>query len=98
MKKPREYIEIGPSPAEESCAQVGEDGYIVNALSECRRFIDLIRRKLGPEPEGASLEVKKFPHDFGYYVEVVCYFDESKPASVDYAFRVEANAPAKWEG
>ncbi len=94
----RNYISIGPSPYEENCAQVGEPGYREKALEECARFIRLLRETCGPEPEGASLRVMWFPHDFGEYAEVVCSFNPDMPASVAYASRCEERAPATWEG
>ena len=30
-----EYIELGPVPAGEACAQVGTDNYLANSLREC---------------------------------------------------------------
>ena len=92
------YFCIGPSPCEENCAQVGEPGYREKALAECARFIQLLREKFGPEPEGAQLSVKWFEHDFGAYCEVVCYFTTESEESVEYAQRCEDHAPATWEG
>ena len=91
------YIDIGPSPYDEECVNVGEDDYTRRALQECRRFILLLREVLGPEPEGARLTVRAFPHDFGDYYEVVCTFDPTLPASLAYAMRCEAECPAHWE-
>jgi hypothetical protein len=56
-----------------------QEDYMPRARAECQRFIALLRRKCGPEPEGARLAVKSFLHDFGDYLEVVCYFDENLP-------------------
>ena len=93
-----DYINIGPAPAEEDCAQVGDDDdYYVKAKIECRKFIELIRKELGPEPEGAKLVVKSFPHDFGNYCEVVCRYDVENEKAVEYAFKCEADAPTTWE-
>lgn len=92
----REYIEYGPVPAEESCAQVGEEDYDGRARAECLAYIALIRQTCGVEPEGAQLAVKSFPHDFGSYKEVVCYYDEAYPDSVDYAWGIEKNLPIRW--
>ena len=93
----RDYLDIGPSPAEEDCVQLGDPDYREKAIPECRRFIDLIRKKLGNEPAGAKLAIKANNHDFGTYHEVVCYYDDEIPESEEYAFNVEANAPTKWE-
>lgn len=92
----KDYIEIGPAPCEEECAQVGSDGYHARAREECRRFIEAIRAKLGPEPDGARLAAKSFSHDFGTYHEVVCWYDEGNEAAAAYAFRCEAEAPTHW--
>lgn len=91
------YIEIGAGPCEEECAQVGDKDYCTRAMDECNRFIDLIRKKLGPEPDGAKLKVMGFQHEFGTYHEVVCQYDDLKQESADYAYKVEANAPTHWE-
>jgi hypothetical protein len=94
----RDYIEIGSTPCEESCQQVGTASYNATmARKECHAFRDQIRRTLGFEPDGAELRIKGFAHDFGTYHEVVCYYDDEKPESVEYAFRCESDAPINWD-
>jgi len=86
----RDYIPYGPVPSGEDCEQVGRPDYDpVKARAECVRFISQIRKQFGPEPEGARLAVKSFPHDFGSYYEVVCYYDDSIEEAVTYAFNGE---------
>ena len=92
----RDYIDIGSTPTEEPCAQVGQPDYARQARAECARFIEAIRQVLGPEPEGAQLAIKSNPHDFGSYFEVVCYYDDNSEAATRYAFRCEAEAPTRW--
>ena len=92
------YFTLGPTPVHESCACVGENDYPQRAQQECRRFIALLRKKFGPEPDGARFAVKGFPHDFGMYYEVVISFDEDIPASAHYACHCEDNLPETWEG
>jgi len=93
-----DFISIGSTaPDEEDCVQVGENNYQERAVIEGLRFIDLIRKKIGPEPKGARLRLKWFPHDFGSYCEVVCTFDTENEETIDYAFRCENNAPATWD-
>lgn len=100
----RDYITIGSSPPDEDCAQAGSLDYADVAHEECRRYIDCIRKKLGPEPLGAKLGIKKFPHDgirpgdIVEYLEVVCYFDTELPDSQEYAYRCESEGPLTWEG
>src|SRR2546427_236407 len=73
------------------------EDYLPRARVECQRFIALLRTKCGPEPEGARFAIKSFLHDFGNYLDVVCYFDETLPESVAYALRCEDNLPATWD-
>lgn len=93
----KDYLNIGSSPCNEDCAQVGQDNYLEHSRNECKRFIELLRKKFGKEPEGARLAIKSFSHDFGLYREVVCYFDDALPQSVEYCYNIEANTPTHWE-
>lgn len=93
----RDFIDIGSAPPMETSAQVGSEGYVHRAQRECRAYINLLRRALGSEPDGAELRVKSNPHDFGTYLSVVCYFDSSNQAATDYAFRCEAQGPENWD-
>jgi len=92
----REYICIGPVPYDEDCVQVSNPNYAILALDECRRYVTLLREVFGPEPEGARLTVKMFEHDFGRSYEVVCYYDDAIPDSIEYSYAVERNCPARW--
>lgn len=55
-----EYIVIGSSPAEETCAQVGQDNYRKQAMLELNAFKRQIVRTVGAPPKGAEL------NDAGY--------------------------------
>ena len=92
----RDYINIGSSPCEEDCVQVGAENYAQLARVECQRFIEAIRQTIGPEPDGACLRVKSFPHDFGSYMEVVCYYEEDNEEATKYAFKCESESPSTW--
>ena len=92
----KDYLALGPVPAEEECAQVGSENYEARAQKECYRFIDCIKKKFGPPPPNTSLSIKRFPHDFGYYQEVVVFYETTDQKSADYAYGVEANAPSRW--
>jgi hypothetical protein len=92
----RDYLVIGSSPCEEDCVQTGSENYSARQKKECRLYIEAIRKKLGKEPQGASLKLKSFLHDFGAYQEVVCYFDTELPESEEYAFKCEGESPATW--
>src|SRR5687768_15243200 len=92
----KDYLNIGCSPAGEKCAAVGKMDYPHQAHKECRALINMLRRINGPEPSGAALRVKSFPHDFGQYYEVVCYYDETNKETIDYAFKCE-DLPENWD-
>jgi hypothetical protein len=93
----KDFIDIGSSPPGEACAQVGSNGYREQARRECRAYVALLRRHLGDEPRGAHLSVTCNPHDFGPYLSVVCYFDNTIPGAEDFAFRCEAEGPEFWD-
>jgi len=93
----RDYITIGPSPSDEDCAQVGQPDYVTRSKKECRAFLNQLVRVFGEPPDGASLAVKQFDHEFGTYREVVCCYDDNIRESVDYAFKCEGEAPARWD-
>lgn len=95
---PRTFIEIGPAPTEEACAQVGTDNYPRESAIQCKVFRRMLNR-LFPLPEAvdAVVSVKSFPHDFGTYREVVCYYDPENTAEADYAYRLERETPERWD-
>jgi hypothetical protein len=92
-----DWLDIGSSPPGESCAQLGSEDYHPRARRECRVYINLLRRVLGPEPTGAKLVIRSNPHDFGNYLSVVCQFDADNEPAVDYAYRCESKGPELWD-
>ena len=90
-------LEIGGTPAEENCAQVGvtEDFDRFNRL-ECQAYIAALQKKYGQEPEGAILVIRSNPHDFGSYREVACKFDPENEVARNYAYECEKGL-ASWE-
>jgi hypothetical protein len=93
-----DYINIGSSPSSEPCAQLGTDNYPIQARKECTAFIHQLRRQFsdGDRPSNA-LKIKHFDHDFGTYMEVVCYFDDADEEAINFAFRCESNTPEYWD-
>ena len=92
-----DIVWIGSAPANEDCAQVGSRDYAMNAKTECRAFIDAIRKVCGREPQGARLTIKSELHDFGSYYEVAIVFDGNNKEAADYADKVDREAPATWQ-
>lgn len=92
----KDYLSLGCAPTDEDCAQVGSDDYGPRSRRECRAFVRALRKKFGPEPEGARICVKKFPHDFGSYREVVVEYDDDNEEALQYALKVEDDLPKTW--
>ena len=93
-----EYIELGPVPAGEPCAQVGTDNYLARSMRECEVFRRMLERVL-PIPEGLPVKyvVRSHPHDFGTYREVSVRYNGDIRAVCDFAFQVEAAIPDFWD-
>lgn len=92
-----EYVELGCSPCMEDCAQVGDSDYSERARAECRAYINQIRRENPDLPEGVSLRMKSFPHDFGCYYEVVAAFSDRDEAAAEAGWALEGKTPERWD-
>lgn len=97
-----ETIDLGPTPCDEPCAQLGDDGYEIRSRMECRVFRDQIERccvaHFGENlPNNVHIKVQNFPHDFGEYREVVVRFDPFDARAVDIALWIESNVPERWD-
>ena len=95
----RDYIEIGATPHDEDCAQVGSEGYAKRARHECEMFMKQIAKHY-PEPDNGWLKIKSFGHDFGTYYEVVACFDDEDEESTNWAFDIEGDSKgvlATWD-
>jgi len=93
----RDYITIGPVPAGEPCAQVGEQDYLEKSTKECKRFIKQLKKQFGQPPQNTSLQMKTFHHEFGMYHEVVCYYNTDDSEGEEYCLAIEAEMPEFWE-
>ena len=92
-----DWIYLGQAPADEPCAQIRQPDYETRAREECQRWRDLLESRFGHDrPETASLRIKREDHDFGSYYEVAIRFDSSCRRALDWAFRVESEAPTRW--
>ena len=98
-----EYIELGPVPSGEDCAQVGSENYEVSARLECAVFRRMLLR-LFPIPDGFDVRyvTRRFPHEFGSYFEVCVAYGVLGPcgrneAVADFAYALEGNTPEQWD-
>ena len=92
-----EKFYLGPTPAEETCAQVGSPNYHEQALKECRAYTQQLARHFGEPPPGARFTLTREIHDFGTYFEVVVQYDPEDEAAHAFACRVEDDLPARWD-
>lgn len=89
---------LGPTPANETCQQLGAPDYDpAIAKKECRIYIDQIKRQCGEPPLGASFSVTANRHDFGTYYEVEVVYDDTDDTAYKYALHVEHNSPQDWD-
>jgi hypothetical protein len=93
-----EYIELGPVPAGEPCAQIGADNYLARSMRECGVYRRMLERVF-PRPESLPVKyvVRTHPHDFGAYREVSVGYCADDRAACDFAFQVEASLPETWD-
>lgn len=91
-----DHITLGQTPVDEDCAQVGIDDYTERAIKECRIFGKVLRKMFSKEPGTARLGIKGFPHDFGTYRELVCFFDTEDKEGCEFAFKLEEQLPLEW--
>lgn len=82
-----DYINIGSTPAEESCLPAGHP----NARREC----EIYRRQLEREFPDGNFRVKGFPHDFGTYYEVVAGLGTELEQKA--ALEAEGEASPTWD-
>lgn len=93
-----DYFEIGPTPCNEDCAQVGTDNYRTMANIEMDAYVDQLYRIFGEKIEGSMITFAKkwFPHDFGTYGEVVIKYDDADPNS-HLVYEIERELPDQWD-
>jgi len=87
---------LGPTPAGESSVRPGDSGYADIAFVQCRRYIALLRRAIGPEPEGARLRVRRSDAAVDPYLDVTVEYDDANPVARAYAMRCDREAPTRW--
>lgn len=107
IRMPLSSITLGPTPCDESCAQVGEDNYLIRAHAEStvykaqlQRIVDVWKSKhpASSPPNGeAFLRLVEHPHDYGSYVEVSIVFNSESRGACNLASYLENNLPAEWD-
>lgn len=93
----KEIMDLACVPYDEPCAQIDNPDYQDKAVKECQSYIRQLKRVFGEPPDGARLKLRYNPHDLGTYLSVVCEYSRMMPDAVAYAFKCEAEGPAKWD-
>ena len=93
-----EYMEIGPTPYEEDCIQIGDLNYSTLAKKEMDEYVNQLYRMFpDANSRGVSFKIKWFNHDFGRYGEVCIYWDLDNSDADDYAYEIERSLPSHWD-
>ncbi len=91
----RDYITLGPVPADEDCIPCGHDRK--KEIKECVRYLGLLNKMFPNLPEECLFAIKSFNHDYGTYREVVVYFDDEDEEAIEWAFFIESHIPIYWD-
>lgn len=93
------HVHIGPCPAEEEAAQIGELDFHTKNIKECQAFRNQILRQFGITPIGVEVFTQVNNHEFGQYREVVIYVDnpDDNPDRLLWALAVEELVSTTWD-
>ena len=97
----KDYINIGPTPCDETCAHVGYNNYGIKSKIETTAYRNQLNRMF-PEvlnSKTLSFSIKTFQHDFGSYKEVVLNYDDDNEEEYSEIVltKVDANTPKNWD-
>lgn len=93
-----EYIELGPTPCEEDCAQLGTEDFRKRATKEMHAYVNQLYRQFADAYEnGVTFKIKWFNHDFGTYGEVCAFWDMDDRKATEYVYSVEGKLPSNWD-
>jgi hypothetical protein len=82
----RDLFEIGCTPHNEDCEQLGPGYDQAKAMRECRAYINQLTRVYGEPPAGAYFKVTTNYHDLGTYHEVAISFNDESDEQCDYVY------------
>jgi hypothetical protein len=88
----REYLELGPVPSNEKCYATGRPDYERHQTHEMQVYRTYLQRLF---PSG-RFGIKRFPHDFGSYGEVVVYYTRGEDSEL-LAYEIEEKLPSTWD-
>jgi hypothetical protein len=90
----RDFYEFECTPIEENCVQVSKnEDYMPAMRAEAKRMIDICR-KLWPTME---FRIASNEHDFGSYLSIKVYFDDTDEGAWDQINKIENEWPLTWD-
>ena len=94
-----DYLNLGSTPSDEDCAQVGSPDYQNRANKELDAYKAQLERMFPGLETHKHMQFKKmwFPHDFGSYGEIVITFDVDNELEAATAIEIEWNTPTNWD-
>lgn len=94
----KSYIELGSTPSQENCAQVGNNDYANLAQKEMNAYINQLNRLFPAikKSKTLSFSIKWYEHDFGRYGEVVINYIEGSNEE-DSVYDVDRAIPSHWD-
>ena len=94
-----DYLNLGSTPSDEDCAQVGSPDYQNRANKELDAYKAQLERMFPGLETHKRMEFKKmwFPHDFGSYGEIVITYDDDNELEAATAIEIEWNTPTNWD-
>lgn len=87
----RDYLDFETTPADEPCAQVGDEDYSKWARLEVEALRAQLLRTFGEPPSGG------FKRDFGSYLGLRFIFDDEDEAAGEYGYNIEGEFPQYWD-
>jgi hypothetical protein len=92
-----ETVDIGSTPCDEPCAQVGTNNYRQLAMMEVKAFAKQCLRMFPNKPIGAKFVITNNPHDFGTYYDLGVKFNMDDEEAENYAYEVQNGMPSNWD-
>ena len=93
------YLDLGPTPNGENCAQVGNTIYDYYQLSkiENEAYAHQLMRMFPDMPAGLRIIRKSNPHDFGTYHELNLKWVDGDDIAEEFAYKIEGSSPENWD-
>jgi hypothetical protein len=98
-----DYLNLDPTPVDEPVVQImdADPEVLAQAVAQCERFVDLLRRINGDPPGSAYFKIDLLPYDnfpdgILHYPQLRIYFEDTDPEQSQYAHWCESNPPSRW--